>query len=364
MTARAIEGHIAGGRLAIDGTGTAYLSVGDYHWDGSFGPGSRPGTDPESNPPLAQDPAADYGKVIAIDLRRGQTRQMSRGHRNPQGIALDRRGNVWIVDQGMRGGDELNRIIDGENYGWPLESYGTLYSALPLPHTKSFGRHAVFRRPEMAWLPSIATSGLTRIEGFHEAWDGDLLASTLRGRMLARIRIADNRAVFSEFIEIGLRIRQVHQHGDGRIVLWTDDQQLIFLSPTSGGLGFKYANYRLDMMDADDATVRKVRAALQGCMECHSLNKGENVTAPSLAEVYEAEIGSTAYKGYSVALQADGRRWNKALLAAYLADPQATVPGTNMPDPVIADSRVRQGIVDILEGLATEIEIPRRFRDR
>lgn len=360
----AIDGLRAGGRIAFDGERTVYLASGDYAWDGMYGPRTIPGTDPETGPAVAQDPAADYGKVIAIDVITGHARQLSRGHRNTQGITIDRNGSVWTVEHGVRGGDELNLIIEGENYGWPLESYGTLYSTLPLKNTISYGWHKTYRRPKIAWLPSIAVSGLTRIEGFHEAWDGDLLASTLGGQQLARIRIADNRVVFTEFIRIGQRIRQVHQHSDSRIVLWTDNKQLIFLSPSSGGPGLKYVNYRLDTMQAKNEVVHKVRAAFHSCMECHSLNSGDNVNAPSLANIYNSKIGSTNFQGYSEAFLSDQRVWTRELLAEYLTDPQTKMPGTIMPNPNVSDEIVRNEIINILVGLATDIEIPSTYRER
>ena len=172
---RAIEGHMAGGRMAFDGKDTLYLASGDYSWDGIYGPRSLT----ENGLPLAQDPDTDYGKVIQIDLGTRSAQRLSRGQRNMQGIAIGREGRVWTVEHGMRGGDELNRISPGSNFGWPYESYGTLYSGLPNPSEVSNGRHKNFERPVFAWLPSIAVSGLARVEGFHETWDGDFLVATL-----------------------------------------------------------------------------------------------------------------------------------------------------------------------------------------
>ena len=113
-TYRALEGHMAGGRIAFDGQETLYLASGDYHWDGMYAPAA-----------LAQDEAADYGKVIAINVFSGNAEQVSRGHRNTQGIAIDNSGSIWVTEQGVRGGDELNLIKKGENYGWPDASLGT-----------------------------------------------------------------------------------------------------------------------------------------------------------------------------------------------------------------------------------------------
>jgi aldose sugar dehydrogenase len=355
---RAIEGHMAGGRMAFDGKRTVYLASGDYAWDGIYGPRTIPTTDTDTGAAVAQDPAADYGKVIAVDVATGQARQISRGQRNTQGIALDRAGRVWTVEHGPRGGDELNLIIEGHNYGWPLESYGTLYSALPLPNTLSLGRHQHFQRPMLAWLPSIAVSGLTRIEGFHEAWDGDLLAASLRGQQLARIRVADDRVIFSEVIDVGRRVRSIHQHSNGEIVLWTNKYELVFLSPAAGGLGMRFADDHLRNMKASASVVGKVRSALQACMECHSLDANDSTNAPSLARVFGSKTGSTAFRNYSEALISDERTWTNELLIQFLKEPAAIIPGTTMPNPNIRDARVREGIVTLLKGLATTVEVP------
>ncbi|NOX83610.1 MAG: PQQ-dependent sugar dehydrogenase [Alphaproteobacteria bacterium] len=77
---------------------------------------------------------------------------------------LKRPRNAFAV-----GGDELNRIIDGGNYGWPLETLGTRYNGLPIPNTISYGRHDVYAAPVFAWLPSVAVSSLAVIDNFHES---------------------------------------------------------------------------------------------------------------------------------------------------------------------------------------------------
>jgi len=348
--AAAITGHQAGGRIVFDGEHTIYLASGGYAWDGDAGPWGLS----ETSPALPQDPRADYGKIIAIDIETGVARQFSRGHRNPQGIVIDREGVSWAVEHGPRGGDELNQIIEGGNYGWPLESYGTRYNELPLPGTLSYGRHETFRRPSIAWLPSIAVSGLSLVEGFHEAWDGDLLAASLAGQMLVRIRLADERVVFTEFIPVGIRIRYVHQHTNGQIVLWTDGGQLVFLSPGARGLGAKYVEDRLAVLQAEGDVAGKVQFAFARCVECHSLDEGNHINAPSLARIYGAEIGSTAFSKYSDSMLRDKRVWNEELLRAFLQSPEQVIPQTDMPGTEIEDPVVIDQIVSILEGLATD----------
>ena len=359
---RAIEGHMAGARMVFDGHRGVYLASGDYSWDGIYGPRTVPGADPDNGPAVAQDPTADYGKVIYIDVEDGTHRQVSRGHRNTQGIALDRNGGLWVTEHGARGGDELNLVVEGRNYGWPLVSYGTLYSALPIPGLESNGGHDGYELPRLAWLPSIAVSGLARVEGFHETWDGDLIASTLRGNMLVRIRQDAGRVVFTEFIDVGKRIRYVLQHTMGRLVLWTDDGEVIFVSPGEGGLGRKYVDYRLATLKASEDEAARLRVAISACAECHSFNAGENDTAPSLANVFGSKTGSTGFVRYSQGMSNDGRVWTEETLSAFLSKPVAHIEGTNMPDPAL-DSVTVAHVVSILKGLKTDVEIPSKYRE-
>lgn len=358
-TFRAIEGHMAGGRMAYAGAGELYLTMGDYSWDGVYGP-YHPTAGAQ---PLAQDPDTDYGKVIRIDLVSGTAERLTRGHRNPQGVAIDADGTVWVVEQGPRGGDELNRVERGFNYGWPLESYGTMNSGLPIPGVESQGFHDEYVRPMFAWLPSIATSSLAYVEGFHETWDGDLLVGSLRGKRLVRIRHREGRTVFAEEIPVGFRIRYVLQHSDGRIVLWNGTDELVFLSPVAGGLGYRFAMYLLDReLKVTPAVKTKVAAALTTCIECHSLDEGNHATAPSLAKVHGSRVGATAYAGYSAAMRGHSGVWTTELLDGFLLDPGALVPGTPMASFAVTDPEVREPLVSLLEELATRKEIPLAFR--
>ena len=354
---RAIEGHTAGGRMVHDGRGTLYLTSGDYAWDGIYGPRSVA----NGRPSVAQDPDADYGKVIEIDLDSGRAETVSRGNRNAQGIALDGEGRLWVVEHGMRGGDELNLVEPGRNFGWPLESYGTLYSGMPMPDLLAQGSHATFDRPTFAWLPSPAVSALTLVEGFHETWDGDLVAATLKAAKLIRIRVREGRVVFAEDIPIGQRIRHVVQHSSGELVLLTDSRQLIFLGPTESGSALRVVRYILQhRMQVSGAERERLMTALQGCMQCHALSAEDHASAPGLGAVFGARIGSTAFRGYSAAMSAADGSWDRETLLRFLDDPEAVVPGTIMPDPAL-EPEVARLMVDVLEHLATTIEVPEHF---
>ncbi|MCK5828813.1 MAG: PQQ-dependent sugar dehydrogenase [Methylococcales bacterium] len=341
---RAIEGHMSGARMLFDGSDTVFLASGDYHWDGSNGPLTLPNVNAKTGLPVPQDPNADYGKVIAIHVDTGISHQISRGHRNMQGITSDRNGDLWVVEHGVRGGDELNKIVEGKDYGWPVESYGTLYTGSPIPTVSTQGRHNDYQRPMIAWLPSLGISGLTKIENFLDEWDGDFLASSLVSQQLIRIRVADNRVIFTEFIDVGYRVRYVHQHTDGRIVLWTDDKKVIFLS-LGENKGMQYINELLK----NNKFNSRAKDIIESCMECHSFNKDEHNNAPSLANVFNSEIGSTKFKKYSSEMRSDNRRWTRELLSSFLKNPQAVIPGTTMPNPNIQDSTLRDEVIDILD---------------
>jgi cytochrome c2 len=337
----AIEGHMAGGRIAFQEPGTLLLASGDYAWDGIYGPEK-----------LAQAADNHYGKVMAVDLASRQARIVSIGHRNMQGIVVDGRGQPWVVEHGMRGGDELNRVVEGADYGWPAVTLGTKYNGLPHLADGTYGRHDGYTLPTFSWLPSVATSNITRIEGFHPSWDGDLLVSSLKTQSLFRVRIRDQRAIFSEQIQIGNRIRYAHQHTDGRLVLWTDERVLLFVTPSKRSAATTFVEAQLAKADYDDARRNRVQVALQDCMKCHSFERGVHANSPSLAGIFGAPIGATAFPRYSEGLSGRGGRWTREELTAFLADPGAFAPGTTMPDPGIEDPFVIQELVRLMEALA------------
>ncbi len=336
---RAIEGHMAGGRMTYDGQGRIYLGVGEYHWDGLYAPF-----------PISQRDDYQYGKVIEVDLASRASRVVSKGHRNMQGVAMAANGRLYVVEHGMRGGDELNLVREGADYGWPAESLGTQYNKAPLPGTLSYGRHDVFEPPVFSWLPSVAISSLNPVSGFHETWEGDLLMASLRSQSLFRIRLtAPDQIQFAERIEIGERIRYAQPLGP-RIALWTDSQKLIFLEAQQGGPA-DIAETLLAGLDRPEADTARIATAFTACRECHALDAGDSYAAPSLAGIFGAELASTSYADYSDALRGKGGTWTRAALLAYLRDPQGFAPGTIMPDPGLTDPAILEGLVDLLEGV-------------
>jgi len=160
------------------------------------------------------------------------------GHRNPQGAALKPGSDeLWLTEHGPKGGDELNRVLPGRNYGWPLASYGCPYS---FPQSEPScrpggGTHApTYEEPKNTWLPiSTAPSGLAFYNGdkFPE-WTGQLFAGALVDRTLWRITLDANNAVASRdevavVKALGKRIRAVKQGPDGWLYLLSDDGRII-----------------------------------------------------------------------------------------------------------------------------------------
>jgi glucose/arabinose dehydrogenase len=216
-------GRHFGSRLVEAEDGTLYLTVGDR------------GTGPEGME--AQDPMRGEGKVIhlapdgqpATVLPDALPGVFSWGHRNAQGAALDLEGRLWIVEHGARGGDELNAVAEGLNYGWPVITYGVNYNGQPIGEgTAKDG----MEQPVHFWDPSIAPSGLLIYSGtLIPEWRGDFLFGSLNSDYLGRLDpetpaetgFAEERISGEET----LRVRDVVEAPDGSI--W-------FLSVGNGAL--------------------------------------------------------------------------------------------------------------------------------
>lgn len=164
----------------------------------------------------------------------------SLGHRNPQGMVVDDAGSVWVTEHGPRGGDELNKVEAGRNYGWPLVSFGLEYSGMPtrMPYPdllkeqpKEGGPIAM---PAYVWLPSIAASGLDIVRGeAFSAWKGDFVAGGLAGQCVDRIRVVDGVVTEHErLLSGGGRVRDVAVGPDGFVyVVLNDPDRVVRLVP-------------------------------------------------------------------------------------------------------------------------------------
>ncbi|MDW4496521.1 PQQ-dependent sugar dehydrogenase [Sulfitobacter sp. D35] len=151
----------------------------------------------------------------------------SYGHRNPQGAGLDANGTLWISEHGARGGDEVNRIEKGANYGWPVISYGVHYSGARIGEgTAKEG----MEQPALYWDPSIAPSGLLVYQGeMFPDWQGDIFVGSLKFDYISRIEVDGDTAREAEQIEAA-------ETGRVRDIVKAPDGSILFLSVTDGTL--------------------------------------------------------------------------------------------------------------------------------
>jgi aldose sugar dehydrogenase len=144
------------------------------------------------------------------------------GHRNAQGLAFQPgTGKLWEHEHGPRGGDEINLIEPGRNYGWPVIGYGIDYSGAKIHEST---KKAGMEQPVWYWVPSIAPSGMAFYDGaLLPAWRGNLLVGALAGQLLARLELAGDKVVKEERLPLASRIRDVRQGPDGALWLATDE---------------------------------------------------------------------------------------------------------------------------------------------
>ncbi len=222
-----------GSRIVFDRSGHLLVGLGDRF----------------SGKDEAQNPANHIGKVIRIDAdgkapsdnpfagNAGAAPEVySLGHRNIQGAALHpATGELWAVEHGPQGGDELNRVRAGLNYGWPLVTYGRNYGTGT--RIGEEGPKAGFEQPLRHWVPtSVAPSGLAFVTSDrYPSWKGSLFMGTLRGQALVRLTLQGNTVTGEERLleNLNARIRDVRQGPDGWLYVLTegDNGQLLRVLP-------------------------------------------------------------------------------------------------------------------------------------
>jgi len=221
MNKKSSSGHHFGSRLAFDRDGYLYISVGER--------GERQ---------LAQDLSTDNGSIIRlhddghipadnpfVNTPGALPEIYSYGHRNPQGLALNpATGKIWSHEHGPKGGDEINIIRPGRNYGWPIITYGREYV---LGTKIGEGTHKNgMEQPIYYWDPSIAPSGMAFYNGDkYPGWRGNLFVGALKFQLLARLELDGDKVVKEEPLlqgELG-RIRDVRVGPDSYLYLLTDE---------------------------------------------------------------------------------------------------------------------------------------------
>ena len=211
----------AGGRLVFTPDGKLFVTLGER-------------SDLEGRV-QARDLGSHLGKIVRINpdgsvpkdnpfagRKDARPEIWSSGHRNILSAVLDERGRLWVAEMGPRGGDELNLIEAGKDYGWPTIGYGEEYSGAPI-HESTQG--AGMEQPVYYWDPVISPSGMTIYSGeLFPEWRGNVFIGGLSGRALVRLAVKDDRVVGEERLleHLGARIREVVEGPDGALYLLTD----------------------------------------------------------------------------------------------------------------------------------------------
>ena len=185
----------------------------------------------------AQDPATGYGAVLRLtadgqapaDTPFPATQSalpglFSYGHRNPQGAAVDAAGRLWVLEHGPAGGDELNLIVPGGNYGWPVASYGVNYNGSEIGDGRAADAPD-FMPPRYYWDPVIAPGGMVFYDGaMFPDWRGDVLAAGLIAQAVVRLDIEGDTVMGEERLAEGVgRVRDIAVDHDGSILFVTDE---------------------------------------------------------------------------------------------------------------------------------------------
>ncbi len=222
------KGQHFGSRVRFDKDGFLYFSIGDR--------GNR-----DKNP---QDITRDGGKIYRLHddgtipkdnpfFNQSKTKKaiFSYGHRNPQGMILEpKTGNIWVHEHGPKGGDEINSIKKGANYGWPLITYGINYSGTPITDiTKKEG----MEQPLYYWLPSIAPSGMEIITSdIYPTWKDHLLVGSLKFQYLELLKLSEKKVIErTKLLEDIGRVRNVRQSPDGYIYVAVEHKGIYKIIP-------------------------------------------------------------------------------------------------------------------------------------
>jgi cytochrome c2 len=306
------------GKMAEEAQDKIFLTIGDYI----------------TSPTVSQDKSTSFGKIFEIDLKKKTSRMISLGHRNPEGLVRTKNGVLLSTEHGPKGGDELNLITEGANYGWPNVTLGTGYASYDFEGQAKVGDHSGYTPPIFSWLPSIAVSNLIEIDGFDERWNGDILVASLKALSLFRLRMEGTKVLYSEPIWIGQRIRDIAQLSSGTILLWTDDTQLLFVSVDR------------ERLRQNARPAQQVSEVLNSsCMYCHHFGATTDAdVAPTLTGLFSKKIASDNFR-YSAGLRNLSGSWTDEKLKKFLSSPANFANGTSMPnlnlDPEAIDEIVR-----------------------
>ena len=338
----------SGGKMLTDGKEHLLVTVGNHTY------GQRP-----------IPTNFHIGKLVRVEIETGKAEILATGIRNSQGLARDGAGNLWATDHGPKGGDELNLLEPGADYGWPLASYGIGEGgkALRLVEDGVTGQHDGFARPAFSWVPSPALSAIAVNDGRQfPLWKDDLLVASLKDKSLFRVRRHGTAVQYVEQIEVGYRIRDLTFMPDGRIALLSDGGAVYFLSrsakhcteeawerrdvysfncdsfapaptPDASGEGDLVTAVPSAPSDkgepvADQSAGERLFGAQ--CSVCHNLNVARHDAGPHLVGLLWRPAGAVGGYRFSAAFDSLDVVWTQDSLTEFLIDPAHFAPGTTM----------------------------------
>ena len=240
--------HLGGALAYSESDDELYLSIGDLHMGASrISQAEAIGIDNlESDYALLGDPDAAVSAVVGIanPSSSAQARIVAKGLRNSMGMTVVRTNRLWLTDHGPQGGDELNLIEDGGDYGWPLTSEGTPYDrtdysadadALLAPWLDILRADIPGTiDPASSWTPAIAPSAIVQYPdtaGGIDGWDGDLVIATLRAQSLVHLSLTPESTIDEDRLRLGERIRDMIVTPNGQFVMVTDSSKLLVVAP-------------------------------------------------------------------------------------------------------------------------------------
>jgi glucose/arabinose dehydrogenase len=202
--------HTAG-RFAVIDKKSVYVTIGDLGYSQINNRSKR----------------GDLGSIIKLSAKSAV--RISQGHRNPQGIVLLDNKTLLAAEHGPRGGDEINVIQEGGDYGWPFVTYGEPYGSGDYVRPSITGSHTGYTEPIEYWVPSIAPTELVQLpkQGWGD-WGGALVLGTLREEILLFMKINENNEIIESVrVEMNERIRDLEVLSNGSLIATTDSGQLI-----------------------------------------------------------------------------------------------------------------------------------------
>jgi aldose sugar dehydrogenase len=349
-----------GGRLARLDDDTLLVSVGDHQYDGW-----------DDSWVAALDPGTDLGRMIAIDLHTGKPRVFATGVRNPQGLVVMRDGRIFESEHGPQGGDEINLIRAGGNYGWPLATYGMNYGypRRNWPFSRSQGDHSGdYEKPVFVFSPAIGPSNIVEADPIEfPRWSSDIIMGSLRNSTIFHIRTEGDRVRYVEplFSRTGTRFRDLAPFNGGFATLTNDGTVMIFRNAELHATEphtLTFTGYRsLSKAYKEEAAPANQTPAQRGkdlfavnCAQCHS--PGSDIeSAPPLGGIVGRPVGAVKGFGYSPALAQYKGVWTDELLISYLTEPQKHFDGTVMPAPTM-DWLEYPNVVAYLDTLKAKVQ--------